>query len=84
MNSFGNVKEFFISVLERFKLAWWVEIVTNTPRCTYYFGPFLSRQEAKSYQPGYIEDLESEGTRIVSVEVMQGQPKELTSCDREF
>lgn len=84
MNSFGNVKEFFISALERFKLAWWVEIVTNTPRCTYYFGPFLSRQEAKSYQAGYIEDLESEGTRIVSVAVKQCQPKELTSCDREF
>jgi hypothetical protein len=84
MSSFGNVKEFFISVLEWFKLAWWVEIVTNTPRCTYYFGPFLSDWDAKRYQAGYIEDLESEGARIVSVKVMQGQPKELTSCDREF
>lgn len=83
MNSFGSVKEFFISVLEWFKLAWWVEIVTNTPRCTYYFGPFLSRQEAKGYQAGYIEDLESEGTKIVSVALKQCQPKELTSCDRE-
>ncbi len=82
MNSFGKVKEFFISVLEWFKLAWWVEIVTNTPRCTYYFGPFLSRQEARDYQAGYIEDLESEGDRIISVEVKQCQPKELTSCDR--
>lgn len=37
-------------------LAYWVEIVTHGPQCTYYFGPFLSRSEATIAQSGYIED----------------------------
>ena len=47
---------------------WWVEIVTDLPRCTYYFGPFDTDKEASSNIPGYVEDLESE------------EPKELASA----
>ena len=57
---------------------WWVEIVTDSPRCTYYFGPFDTDKEASSNTPGYIEDLESEGAKRVSIRIKRCQPRELT------
>lgn len=62
---------------------WWVEIVTDLPRCTYYFGPFDSDTEASSNTPGYIEDLESEGAQRLSIRIKQCQPSDLTLCDSE-
>ena len=63
--------------------AWWVKIVTETPHCTYYFGPFDSATEAKLNQSGYIEDLEQEGAKGIAVLVSQCQPETLTICDEE-
>ena len=57
---------------------WWVEIVTDSPRCTYYFGPFDTDKEASSNTPGYIEDLESEGAQKVSIRIKRCQPLDLT------
>lgn len=62
---------------------WWVKIVTETPHCTYYFGPFDSAREAKLNQGGYIEDLEQEGAKGIAVLVSQCQPETLTICDEE-
>ncbi|MBE9187320.1 DUF1816 domain-containing protein [Microcoleus sp. LEGE 07076] len=63
---------------------WWVEIVTDLPRCTYYFGPFDTDKEASSYTPGYLEDLESEGSKRLSVRIKRCQPSEVTICQDEF
>ncbi len=63
---------------------WWVEIITNFPRCTYYFGPFDNDQEALTHTPGYIEDLESEGAKRVSIIIKRCQPSELTIYEGEF
>jgi hypothetical protein len=57
---------------------WWVKVMTEMPHCTYYFGPFESNDEAELRRSGYIEDLEEEGAKIVSVSVWQGQPRTLT------
>ena len=57
---------------------WWVEIVTDSPRCTYYFGPFDTDKEASSNTPGYIEDLESEGAKKVSIRIKRCEPLDLT------
>lgn len=62
---------------------WWVEIITNFPRCTYYFGPFDSDKEALIHTPGYIEDLESEGAKRVSIIIKRCQPSQLTICEGE-
>ncbi len=62
-------------------LAWWVEIVTTEPKCLYYFGPFDSYDEALFYQPGYIEDLESESAIGISATIKQCQPEILTRED---
>ena len=61
---------------------WWVEIQTNNPQCTYYFGPFETAEEARASQDGYLEDLRQEQAQIITVEIKQCQPKELTIYER--
>lgn len=73
-----RIKDAFTSYLEKLGLAWWVEIVTLDPECTYYFGPFMSAKEAELARNGYIEDLESEGAKGISVAIKRCQPQELT------
>ncbi|MFN5863207.1 MAG: DUF1816 domain-containing protein, partial [Pseudanabaena sp.] len=46
-------KNIFTSILETFGLALWVEIVTDSPHCTYYFGPFINESEAEAAKSGY-------------------------------
>ena len=78
---FNSTKEIFTSVVNFSGLAYWVEIVTDNPHCIYYFGPFLTSQEANEAKPGYIEDLEGESALIVSVNVQRCQPDNLTIFD---
>ncbi|MDA0674183.1 MAG: DUF1816 domain-containing protein [Cyanobacteria bacterium] len=62
--------------------AWWVEIKTEAPTCTYYFGPFDIAQEAELAKQGYIEDLEQENAQNIQATVMQcSQPNPLTVFD---
>jgi hypothetical protein len=78
----GNLfKNIFTSVLETFGLAVWVEIVTDSPRCTYYFGPFIDESEAETAKIGYIEDLELEGSKGLAVSVKRCKPEKLTIYD---
>lgn len=64
-------------------MAWWVKIVTETPHCTYFFGPFESSSEAKQNQSGYVEDLEQEGAQGIRVLILQDQPETLTIYDEQ-
>ncbi|MDF0556579.1 DUF1816 domain-containing protein [Kamptonema sp. UHCC 0994] len=75
------MKELLISLLNFFGLAWWVEVVTATPRCTYYFGPFLTTVEAKAAKIGYIEDLENEGALGITASIKRCKPANLTIAD---
>ncbi|OUC13408.1 MAG: hypothetical protein B0A82_17215 [Alkalinema sp. CACIAM 70d] len=75
------MKELLVSSMDFLGMAWWVEINTDTPRCTYFFGPFLTEAEAKADQPGYIEDLEKEGAQVVGVEIKRCKPTNLTISD---
>ncbi|WP_044208151.1 DUF1816 domain-containing protein [Coleofasciculus chthonoplastes] len=77
------MKEVLINSLQFLGLAFWVEIVTDDPQCTYYFGPFSSKQEAESAQGGYIEDLQNEGAQGISVNIMRCKPTNLTIFDEE-
>lgn len=67
-----------ISLEEYEKDPWWVEISTRKPKCTYYFGPFNSEEEALTYQPGYVEDLTNEGSQDISVNIKKCDPPILT------
>ncbi len=75
------MKEVLTKILHFMGLACWVEIITDNPRCTYYFGPFVSEQEAHAAKSGYIEDLENEGAQGISVTVRRCKPTNLTIFD---
>ena len=60
------------------EFAWWVEINTAVPHCTYYFGPFDSQKEAQLSRSGYVEDLHQEEARDIIAVVKQCQPDVLT------
>lgn len=75
------MQESLISLLDFLGLAWWVEIKTDSPRCTYYFGPFSSSDEAENAKSGYIEDLQGEGAQGIAVVVKRCKPTQLTIVD---
>jgi hypothetical protein len=75
------LKELILNVLHLLGLAWWVELKTELPRCVYYFGPFISAQEAKDAQSGYVEDLKEEKAEGITVVVRRCKPTALTIFD---
>lgn len=72
------MKEVLIKLADALGWAYWIEIETQKPSCTYYFGPFLSVKEAKDAQSGYIEDLTQEKASGIKVEIKRCKPSELT------
>ncbi len=76
-----NFKELLTNFFHSFGWAWWVEIVTQNPHCTYYFGPFLSEKEAKAAMTGYVEDLQQEKAQGIAVNVKRCKPDNLTISD---
>jgi hypothetical protein len=77
-------QETSLYLLARLGLAQWVQIITINPSCTYYFGPFITIKEAKLAQWGYIDDLLEEGAEILSVDIKQCKPRELTVLEDEL
>jgi hypothetical protein len=77
------MSDIWLSMLEFLGQAWWAEIVTDTPRCTYYFGPFASSGEAEAAKAGYVEDLRQEGATNIRVTIKRCKPdpKNLTLYD---
>ena len=72
------MSEIWTTVLEALGMAWWVEISTEAPRCTYYFGPFPSVKDAETAKAGYVEDLEQEGAQNIRIMVKRCKPSNLT------
>jgi hypothetical protein len=73
------MQEFLTNLLNVSGLAWWVEIKTEHPACTYYFGPFSSEAAALEAKSGYIDDLEKEGAVLGQVQIQRRrQPSQLT------
>ncbi len=63
--------------------AWWVQIVTAAPNCTYYFGPFDTSEEANAHRNGYIEDLNNEGAEVFTPQIKWMKPEKLTIEEEE-
>mgnify|MGYP002716634961 FL=1 len=74
----NNVKEGAIDLCHNFGWAWWLEIDTQNPLCTYYFGPFLTAREAQAAKTGYVEDLEQEGATEITAIIKRCKPEKLT------
>lgn len=68
---------------EHRSLAWWLKVNTVNPSMTYYFGPFISAQEAEIAQPSYINNLEQDGLQIQTIQIQQRQPASIMS-ENEF
>lgn len=83
MQFLNLTKEVVTGFVRSLTAAWWVEITTAAPRCTYYFGPFTNIVEANHAQFGYVEDLTDEGAEKIIVTIKRCQPKVLTMCDLE-
>lgn len=75
------MKELLIQILNFFGLACWIKITTENPRCTYYFGPFLTEKEARDNRQGYIDDLLEEGAKEINTFIRRFKPTELTIFD---
>jgi hypothetical protein len=58
--------------------AWWIEVLTTQPQCTYYFGPFADGKAANMAIQGYIEDLENESAQGIKTQVKRCKPDRLT------
>jgi hypothetical protein len=80
-NIWYYLKEGSINILHKLGFAWWVEIITQNPRCTYYFGPFLSSDEATAASKGYLEDLELEGAQGIVSNIKRCKPGNLTIAE---
>ncbi|AFY96739.1 DUF1816 domain-containing protein [Chamaesiphon minutus] len=73
-----RISEIWTNVLDFFGQAWWVEVVTNRPRCTYYFGPFADAEAANRAIMGYIQDLENESAQGIQTQIKRCKPDRLT------
>ena len=61
---------------------WWVEVDTDSPKRTYYFGPYETKDEASNNTNGYIKDLEKKGAKKISINIKQGRKdSQLTASD---
>ena len=70
----------FLSGLFNFSTTpWWIKITTAEPNCLYYFGPFVSEEEAIQHQPGFIEDLQGENAQQIKASLQRSKaPEQLT------
>ena len=75
------MKELLTSWLNSVGLAYWVKIDTQSPKCTYYFGPFQSQSSAEAAEPGYVEDLNGENAQNIRTVIQRCKPTELTIAD---
>ncbi len=78
---FRTMKEALASLLKQLGIAVWTKVTTESPRCTYYFGPFYSFTEAEKTQAGFIEDIKGEGAKGIAVVIKRCNPGNLTIFD---
>ncbi len=73
-----KLSEIWINILDFLGQAWWVEVLTTQPQCTYYFGPFAEAGEATEAISGYVEDLQAESAQGIKTQVKRCHPNRLT------
>jgi Domain of unknown function (DUF1816) len=78
-----NIVEIGTDLLNFLGQAWWIEIETLQPKCTYFFGPFINRNVANLSISGYLEDLESESALGIKTYIKRCKPTVLT-IDEDF
>jgi Domain of unknown function (DUF1816) len=74
----GKIGEIWTNTLDLLGQAWWIEVSTTQPKCTYYFGPFADVKEAELAMQGHLEDLESESAQGIRSQIKRCKPERLT------
>jgi Domain of unknown function (DUF1816) len=64
-----KILNMWTDTLNACRQAWWIEIFTAQPKCTYYFGPFAGAQEAHVASKGFVEDLQSETAQGIKIKI---------------
>jgi hypothetical protein len=75
---FTQIAEVWTNILAFLGQAWWVEVFTAQPQCTYYFGPFVDARTASLATTGYVEDLEGEFAQGIETQIKRCKPDRLT------
>ena len=57
-------------------LAWWAKIETVEPNCTYWYGPFLTKNSLKENMNYFIKDLSDEGITNVKHNLVRCKKEE--------
>jgi hypothetical protein len=73
-----NIAEIGADLLNFLGQAWWIEIKTMQPKCTYYFGPFIGKNDANLSISGYVEDLVNESAEGIQTYIKRCKPAVLT------
>jgi Domain of unknown function (DUF1816) len=74
-----QILDIWTDTINSYRQAWWIEIFTEQPKCTYYFGPFAGAWEAEIASKGFVEDLESEFAQGIKTKIdRHSQPNLLT------
>ena len=72
-----------IDTLNTYHQAWWIEILTAQPKCTYYFGPFGGAWEAEVASKGFVEDLEGEFAQDIKVKIDRHRQPDLLTIEHD-
>jgi hypothetical protein len=65
------------------ELGWWVEVITEMPLCTYYFGDFDSQEKAEWAKGFYVDELAKDGAEGISTQLKHCQAQDLTNFEDE-
>ena len=62
-------------------MAWWARVQTQDPDMTYWFGPFVRRQELDAALQPFLDDLRSEAPGSLEHEVLRARRGEPLTID---
>ena len=72
-----------IDTLNTYHQAWWIEILTAQPKCTYYFGPFAGAWEAELASKCFVEDLEGEFAQDIKIKIDRHRQPDLLTIEHD-
>jgi hypothetical protein len=79
-----KVLNLWTEALNALRQAWWVEIFTAQPKCTYYFGPFAGAEEAYVASKGFVEDLAGESAEGIQIKIDRFSQPELLTIEHDL
>ena len=57
-------------------LAWWAKVETESPKTTYWYGPFLTKTSLEENLGSFIQDLNEEGFSKIKHSVIRCNKEE--------